>query len=108
MRAKLVEEVRWGLYVWKMPDGRWVGDAEGNFLNIPAIKGDLEKIKKLTDAVRHYGITEGSPHFLSGNRRVNEEEYEEQKMRMKWGLLPDREDVAALAEEAEWQKKYGR
>ena len=31
--AKFKEnETRLGVYVWEMPDGRWIGDDDGNFL----------------------------------------------------------------------------
>jgi len=94
----IVEEVGYGLYVWEMPDGRWIGDDEGNFLNISAMKGDRKRIQQLKDAVAGYGITEGQPFFLSGHRQVTDEEYENQKRRLAFGLLPDEYDIPALME----------
>lgn len=99
-RARLVKEVPYGTYVWEMPDGRWVGDDQGNFMTIFAIEGDREKIQELTNAARSYGITTGGPVFLSGQRPIDDEEYEHQKQRMAWGLIPDPMDVPAHAEEA--------
>ena len=95
----VIEEVNYGIYVWELPDGRVVGDDEGNFLNVAAFKGDSVKINMLVDAVRSYGITEGQTKFLAGHRRVTDEEYEEQKQRLKWGLIPDEYDAPAYAEE---------
>lgn len=89
-----------------VPDGRPVGDDQGNLLSISAIKGDLKKIKLLQDAAAYHGVHEGSAVFLSGRRKVTDEEYEEQKLRMAWGLLPDEYDVAALAEEQRYHQKY--
>ena len=100
---KIVEEVPWGLYVWQMPSGQWIGDGEGNFLNIPALKGSQERIQKLRDAVREYGIEEGKPVFLSGHRQVDDEEYEYQRQRLEWGLIPDELDAPAFKEDL----KYG-
>jgi len=97
-RKQIVEEVPWGVYVWEMPDGRWIGDDEGNFLNIAAMKGDQKRIQQLKDAARSYGITEGKPFYLSGHRKVTDEEFEEQKRRMTFGLVPDELDVAAFRE----------
>lgn len=94
-----VEETDYGLYLWEMPDGALVSDDEKNFLNIPAKKGDQKKIKDLTDAVRSFGIQEGRPVFLAGNRRVTDEEYEYQKQRMEWGLIPDELDYGAARDE---------
>ena len=76
-----------------MPDGRWIGDDEGNFLSVTSKKGNKEKIRMLADAVRHYGITEGKPKFLSGRRKIDDEEFEYQQQRLKWGLVPDPLDV---------------
>ena len=98
-RKQIVEEVPWGVYVWEMPDGKWVGDDEGNFLNIPAMKGDKKRIQALKDAVRAYGVTEGSPFYLSGHRQVTDEEFEYQKQRLAFGLVPDELDVPAFSEE---------
>ena len=30
------EESILGIYVWEMPDGRWIGDDDGNFLSVTA------------------------------------------------------------------------
>lgn len=98
-RKQYVDEVAYGVYVWCMPDGRMVGDDEGHFLMIRATRGDRERIQRLTDAMRDYGVTEGYPKFMSGHRPVTDEEYEEQKQRMKWGLTPDPLDIAAIDEE---------
>ena len=58
VNQSVVEETILGIYVWEMPDGRWIGDDEGNFLSVTSKKGNKEKIRMLADAVRHYGITE--------------------------------------------------
>ena len=77
-----------GIYVWKMPDGRWIGDDDGNFLSITSKEGNKERMNLLADAVRSYGIYEGQPHFLSGRRKIDDEEFEYQQQRLKWGLTP--------------------
>lgn len=100
-----VQETDYGLYLWEMPDGALVADDEKNFLNIPAKQGDQEKIKLLRDAVRSFGINEGRPVFLAGNRRVTDEEYEYQKQRMEWGLIPDELDFGAARDELMSQNK---
>ena len=93
VNQSVVEETILGIYVWEMPDGRWIGDDEGNYLSVTSKKGNKEKIKMLADAVRHYGITEGKPKFLSGRRKIDDEEFEYQQQRLKWGLIPDPLDV---------------
>jgi hypothetical protein len=103
-KIQVVEETPFGLYVWEMPDGRWVGDDEGNFMNIPAKKGDIRRIEQLRDAAKAHGVTEGWPVFLSGKRRLTDEQYEEQRQRLLFGLTPDPEDNFAQLDEL----KYGR
>lgn len=104
-KVKIIEETDYGLYLWEMPDGSIVADDEKNFLNIPGRRGDLEKIKILTETVRSFGIQEGKPVFLSGHRRVTEEEYEYQKQRLEWGLIPDEMDYGAARDELMNHKK---
>ena len=72
VKQSFIEETRLGIYVWEMPDGRWIGDDEGNFLSITAMKGDRVKIDALAREVRSYGIYEGSPVFLSGRRKIDD------------------------------------
>lgn len=85
-----------GLYLWQVTDGRYVGDDQGNFLNIPSKYGDPKKIEQLKQAVYSYGVYEGSPVFFPGHRRVTDEEYSEQVDRLNQGLVPDTEDIGAL------------
>lgn len=99
-----VDDIPFGLYVWRMPDGRYVGDDDGNWMNIVAKKGDPKRIAQLKEAALYYGVTEGAPHFLSGNRRVNDEEAEEQRLRMVMGLIPDPHDLGSNIEDL----KHGR
>ena len=105
IRAKtLDEETRLGIYVWEMPDGRWIGDDDGNFLSITSTKGNRSKIDALAKEVRSYGIYEGQPKFLSGRRKIDDEEFEYQKQRLEWGLVPDPLDIGNYKDE---MKKFG-
>ena len=56
-------------------------------------------MRALRDAARDCGVTVGQPCFFQGNRIVTDEEYEEQKLRLKFGLTPDKWDVAAIEED---------
>lgn len=96
---RVVDEAAYGVYVWEMPDGKLVGDDEGNWLCINSMKGDLKRINELTEAARHHGIMLGKPLFLAGNRKVSDEEYEYQKQRQAFGLIPDENDIPALVSE---------
>lgn len=103
---RVVEESEYGLYVWQMPDGRWVGDDEGRYLNMPGKKNDLLVLMSMRKAVNSYGIFEGEAKFLSNRRQVTDMEYDDQNERLRDGLLPDPYDYAALEDEAESIKRY--
>lgn len=94
-----VHEVPWGVYLWQMPNGSFVSDGEHNFLMVASTEGNQSRMDAMRNAVKEFGITEGKPYFMSGVRPVTEEEYEEQKARLKWGLTPDPLDVAAINED---------
>jgi hypothetical protein len=88
-----------GVYVWEMPDGRWIGDDDGNFLSITSKFGNRARIAALADAVKAHGISEGQPKFLSARRKINDEEFEHQKQRLEWGLTPDPLDIGTYKDE---------
>lgn len=93
------EETRLGIYVWEMPDGRWIGDDDGNYLSVTSMKGNRAKIEALSKTVRSYGIYEGQPKFLEGRRKIDDEEFEYQKQRLEWGLVPDPLDIGNYKDE---------
>lgn len=96
-KIKVIEKnYDWGLYFWIKPNGKVFGDGRGNLLNIPARKGDLEKIAELRKAAAYYGCEGGYPQFHPGVNRVSEEEYSEQVARMKEGLIPNMNDLGAV------------
>lgn len=107
---RVIEETNLGLYVWEMPDGKWIGDDEGNYMLIESVKGDAQKIMLLRDTaydfLRNMGLEpQGRPRFLAGRRKVSDDEYEEMLMRQRAGLVPDKYDVAAIKEEYEFARK---
>lgn len=99
MKYSVEEETTLGIYVWEMPDGRWIGDDEGNFLSVTSMKGNKAKIDALAREVSSFGISEGSPLFLPGRRKIDDEEYEYQQQRLKWGMVPDPLDIGVYKEE---------
>ena len=97
----------WGLYFWRLPDGHLFKDEDGNMLNIPSMRGDLSKIAELRKADAHYGQPEGEAWFFAGIRRATDEQYEEQKQRLKEGLIPNLDDLGAVHAAQQGIKKYG-
>jgi hypothetical protein len=100
----LDEESTLGIYVWEMPDGRWIGDDDGNFLSVTSKKNNRSRMDALAREVRSYGIYEGQPKFLSARRKIDDEEFEYQKQRLNWGLIPDPMDIGNYKDE---MKKMG-
>ena len=98
----------WGLYVYKKSDGKWFTDGTGSVLNIPAMKGDIEKIAELKKVAIHYGDEgDGQAVFVPGLTRISEEEYSEQKQRLREGLIPSMNDLGAWHAAQQTVNKYG-
>lgn len=94
-----------------MPDGKPMGDDEGNYLSIAAVKGDRRKLAAITevahDTLKNNGlIPAGTPFFMPGRRKINDEQYEEQKARLASGLVPDEYDIAAMTETLKHEREY--
>lgn len=103
-----IKEHSHGVYLWQMPDGSFVGDDDGHFFMISGLENDSTIINKLEDAVRsEFGIFEGGAKFFRGHRIVSDEEYEYQKQRMEWGLVPDPLDTPAMEEDRYEHKRSG-
>ena len=88
-RAKAVDDgASFGLYVWQFPDGSYLSDGEGNFLNVPGRRHDISKQAQVLETVKYYGITEGKVAFLPGQTRATDMEYEEDMERFLNGQTP--------------------
>jgi hypothetical protein len=105
IKKEVIEDSVLGIYVWEMPDGRWIGDDDGNFLSVTSKKGNRSRIDALAREVSSYGIYEGQPKFLSARRKINDEEFAEQEQRLKWGLVPDPFDIGSYKDEMKALKK---
>lgn len=88
-KLQVVEDKsNFGIYVWQLPNGDFFEDDEGNTLNVPSMKYDVQKMKALADAAAYYGKPEGQPVFLPGTGRATETQYREDIERMASGLTP--------------------
>lgn len=97
----------WGLYFWRLPDGHLFKDQDGNLLNIPSMRGDLSKIAELRKAAAYYGQPDGEAWFYAGIKRATDEQYEEQKQRLKEGLIPNLDDLGAVHAAQQGIKRHG-
>jgi hypothetical protein len=99
----------WGLYVYKTSAGKWFTDEEGSVLNIPSDRGDITKIAELKKVAIHHGDDGlGTAVFVPGLTQVSEEEYSEQKARLKEGLIPSMNDLGAWHAAQKTLEKHGR
>lgn len=105
--SEVKPDLDYGLYLWRLPTGKFYKDDDGNYLNIPGLKGDIEKMSILRKAAAHYGQPEGSPYFLAGGMRATEEEYSEQVDRLAQGYIPSLNDVGAVVDAKRAAAKYG-
>ena len=94
--SEVKPDVQYGLYMWRLPDGKLFTDDDGNYLNIPAMYGEISKIAELREAAAYYGQPEGTPYWKAGLQRATEEEYSEQVDRLKEGYIPSLNDVGAV------------
>jgi hypothetical protein len=97
----------WGLYMWRLPNGKLFKDDDGNYLNIPSVLGDIEKMKRVRDAAAYYGQPLGSLHFEPGVQRATDEEYREQVDRLAAGEIPSLNDIGAVVDAKRGAAKYG-
>lgn len=105
--SEVKPEVEWGLYMWRLPTGNLFKDDDGNYLNIPARRGDIDKMLKVKQAAAYYGQPEGTLHFEPGVQRTTDEEYAEQKNRLKEGMIPSLNDFGAVTDAKRGLAKHG-
>src|SRR4051812_29105600 len=79
-----------GIYVWQLPNGKYIEDDDGNYLVAgPCLLNDHVVEKKMISAARSMGVTEGRPFWLPGFRKVSDMEWEDQMERLLQGKIPD-------------------
>jgi len=88
-RRRVSDGITVGLYTWQMPDGKILGDGDGNVLSVASRLGDISKMNAIRAYVYHeLGIKQGSPHFLEGAVKLTEGENDEQIAQMINGEVP--------------------
>ena len=70
-KIQAVDEVNYGVYVWKVTDGGILVNEEGDPLRINSCRGDLKKISEIAKAAAYYGYPDGEPVFWSGRRAIS-------------------------------------
>jgi len=108
---QIVEESPFGVYIWRIGNS-FVANEDGDALSIDSTKGDNERIDTLRKAVVYWCgeeiAAQGEAYFVSGARKISDEEYEHQRARQEAGLVPDPFDMGAVRDEMRYLKQHGR
>jgi hypothetical protein len=102
-RRQVIQEVPWGMWVWRCDDGTYIADEDGNFMHVfvdstkPAVNEAARAALKRE--AKAYGIEDGKAVFWAGRRPIDDEQLQYQLARAAAGLIPDPFDVAAIKEE---------
>lgn len=99
--AQVVVEDDFGVCVWRMPDGAYLGDGEGRFLSLQGKLHDPIIEIKMSKAAQYYLGEEaklGGPLWLPGSRQVTDNEADDQMERLLNGRIPDVADQASQLE----------
>lgn len=73
-----VSESNYGIYYWKLPNGKPLMDDDFNTLCIESERGDLVKMARLSAEAKSLGFPDGSPCFQEGVYQITDEQWAEQ------------------------------
>lgn len=77
-KTKIVHpNLPYGVLVWRLPDGRFLKNANGEYLSMEARKGDLNAVAKMRDAATYYGYPDGNTIFFPGRQKATQSEWED-------------------------------
>ena len=97
-----VVEDKIGICLWRLPDGQFIGDADGRMLSLQGEVNDIRIEKKMQDSAKYWageGALLGKAVWIPGARQVSDDEAAEQTERFRQGLTPDiAESVKRLEE----------
>lgn len=98
MKQTHIPDTNLGVYV-ALSDGKYVVDEDHNQLSIQSMRGDKKRVMELIKVARGFGLPSVTVEFVPDARKIGDEEYEEQKDRLKNGLTPDKYDLGALIDQ---------
>jgi hypothetical protein len=91
-KVSRVNEVAWGVYVWKLPNGSYLGDTNGDYLSVFCMKADLLQLAFLRREAEACGAIGGKPLFMPGAEKATQSQWEDQVARMSEGLIANPND----------------
>lgn len=89
---EVIPEDSYGVCLWCMPDGSFLGDDEGRFLSLYGELDDFIVEEKMRQAAVYYIGPEanlGQPVWSSGSRQISDNEHDDQMERLLEGKIPD-------------------
>lgn len=76
------KNVPFGLCLWELPSGNYLGNADGEFLSVGVNMNDIpemqRRMRRLADEAAILGYPDGKPVFRPGLQKVTRSEYEDQ------------------------------
>jgi hypothetical protein len=105
-RIQVIHEYKQGVCVWEDENGHLLGDADGNFLSIEGTCGNPQIEAKMEKAARYWmgESFSGQPSWISGARKITNDEFEDQQARLLEGKVADPIEALRLQE----KKKHGQ
>ena len=90
-KIQVVNEYPYGVCIWRDADGCILGDEDNNFLSIAGNCNDPIVEAKMEKAARYWmgASFSGGPSWVSGARKISDDEYDDQKDRLLQGKVPD-------------------
>jgi len=87
----VVPQSAFGVCLWKMPDGGFIADGDGNYMCAEGMVGDRKVESQMAEAANYWAGKDngGKPHWVDGARKVTDGERSEQEGRLSEGQLPD-------------------
>lgn len=76
-KISVVNETRLGVYVWELPNGKILGNDEGDILSIDSYYGDLTRVSILCREAKALGFEDGKPIFWAGQHKCSDDDWYE-------------------------------
>jgi hypothetical protein len=87
-------DMEWGLCLWRLPDGTYIQNDDGDYLSAgPCLIGNKKAEKNMRLAAKQMGVTNGGPFWLPGFRKISNSEHDDQMERLLEGKIPDAADL---------------
>jgi len=93
-RTLVDTDMTWGICLWKLPDGSYIQNNDGDYLSAgPCKVGNLKVEQSMRAAARSCGFEVGKAFWLPGFRKITNSEFEDQMERLMDGKIADPADL---------------